>query len=58
MTQTFEHVLAQKDDQPEGTFRALAELAAETTGVRLFTLLATDMDKGVVRRIFSNMPDA
>ena len=58
MTQTFVRGLSHQDDQPETTFKALAELTVQTIGVRLFTLLATDTDRGLVRRIYSNMPEA
>lgn len=58
MIQTFAHALSLREDQPMATFHALAEIAARTIGTRLFTLLATDTNAGLVRRIYSNMPEA
>lgn len=49
--------LAQKD-QPEAYFKALERFADETIGVKLFTLMELDRDRGMARRNFSNMPDA
>jgi hypothetical protein len=37
---------------------ALADLAGAVAGHRLFTVMTVDMAAGVVRRAYSNMPDA
>ncbi|MEO9897098.1 MAG: GAF domain-containing protein [Paracoccaceae bacterium] len=45
-------------DQPVTTFKALEALVHETVGVKLFTLMEIDHERGVARRNYSNMPDA
>ncbi|MEP4196920.1 MAG: GAF domain-containing protein [Aliishimia sp.] len=45
-------------DQPMATFKALETLVDETIGVKLFTLMEVDNERGVARRNYSNMPDA
>ncbi|MBT8476105.1 MAG: GAF domain-containing protein, partial [Alphaproteobacteria bacterium] len=45
-------------DQPAAYLAALERLVDDTIGVRLFTLMVLDTDRGVARRSFSNMPDA
>ncbi|WP_075220359.1 GAF domain-containing protein [Acuticoccus yangtzensis] len=45
-------------DQPAAAFAALAEMAAAGPGVKLFTALTIDQTAGLLRRSFSNMPDA
>lgn len=54
---TFVEALAAKG-QPDKTFEALARLVDETIGVKLFTTMVIHRDKGVVRRNYTNMPDA
>ncbi len=51
------HAMASKG-QPEPTFKALAELVDKTIGVKLFTTLVIDRERDVVRRNYSNMPEA
>ena len=43
---------------PEDAYAALADLAEEVIGVKLFTLLMSDTAANVSRRFYSNMPDA
>lgn len=45
-------------DQPMATFKALEALVNKTIGVKLFTLMEVDNERGVARRNYSNMPDA
>jgi len=45
-------------DQPTEVFKALERLVDETIGVKLFTLMEIDPDRGVARRNYTNMPDA
>lgn len=45
-------------DQPAAAFRAVCDMAAEIVGVKLFTMLTIDQTAGLLRRSFSNMPDA
>ncbi len=44
--------------QPDQTFEALAKLVDKTIGVKLFTTLVIDRERDVVRRNYSNMPEA
>ena len=53
----FLEALADPADQPLRCFEALHRLAGLTVGVRLFTLLRTDLDAGEGCRIYSSMPD-
>lgn len=53
----FTKAIASKD-QPMATFKALEALVDQTIGVRLFTLMEIDHERGVARRNYSNMPDA
>jgi transcriptional regulator with GAF, ATPase, and Fis domain len=43
--------------QPETLFDAVAAIAAETIGFRLFTIMAYDARNHEVERVFTNMPD-
>ena len=45
-------------NQPQASFAALEAEVQETIGVRLFTLMTLDRDRGVARRCYSNMPEA
>lgn len=45
-------------NQPHATFQALERLVQETIGVKLFTSLMIDRERSVVRRNYSNMPEA
>ena len=45
-------------DQPNSVFQGLCDLADGLFGVKLFTVLPIDEKAGVVRRAWSNMPDA
>ena len=47
-----------KADQPAATFQALAALVDAQIGARLFTVLQIDQDRAVLRRAYSNMPQA
>ena len=42
---------------PADAHRALCELTERTIGVRLFTLMTFDRQKGLAKRVYSNMPD-
>ncbi|EAR51877.1 hypothetical protein OG2516_16289 [Oceanicola granulosus HTCC2516] len=44
--------------QPDASFEALARLVQETVGAKLFTTMIIDRENEVVRRNFTNMPDA
>lgn len=54
---TITQALAAKG-QPEATFEALAKLVQDTVGAKLFTTMVIDREAGIVRRNFSNMPEA
>jgi transcriptional regulator with GAF, ATPase, and Fis domain len=43
--------------QPATLFEAVAAIAAETIGFRLFTIMAYDARNHEVERVFTNMPD-
>ncbi|MCC1494648.1 GAF domain-containing protein [Cognatishimia sp. F0-27] len=45
-------------DQPFAVFRALEDQVRSSVGVRLFTLMQVDHDRGVAWRAYSNMPEA
>ncbi len=49
--------LADPKDQPRRSFEILQSLAEQTVGVRLFTLLRTDLESNEGYRIFSSSPD-
>lgn len=53
----FTHAIA-APDQPAAAFEALCDMAAANVGVMLFTVLTIDQGAGLLRRSFSNMPDA
>jgi GAF domain-containing protein len=44
-------------DQPADIFRAVAAVAAQTLGFRLFTIMCFDAERFEVERVFSNMPE-
>ena len=44
-------------NQPQPTFDDLEQLVDQTIGIKLFTLMEIDHDKGVARRNYSNQPD-
>lgn len=44
--------------QPDTSFEALANLVQETVGAKLFTTMVIEREAGVVRRNYTNMPDA
>jgi len=46
------------NDQPQALFMALEKLVDQTIGVKLFTLMEIDRQRGVARRSYSNHPDA
>lgn len=45
-------------DQPTTSLQAIERVLAEIVGVKLFTVLAHDPARGVIRRAYSNRPDA
>lgn len=45
-------------DQPNSAFQGLCDLADSLVGVKLFTVLTIDEANAVVRRAWSNMPEA
>lgn len=47
-----------RQDQPLATYKAMESLVKEVIGVKLFTLMEIDDDKGVARRTYTNMPEA
>jgi GAF domain-containing protein len=54
----FTKALAENGAQPEAAFNALWQLTRDIVGVKLFTVMTHDGNKGVASRIFSNMPEA
>lgn len=46
------------ENQPAEYFKALEELVNETIGVKLFTTMEINHNRDVVRRSYTNMPDA
>ncbi|MDA9176477.1 GAF domain-containing protein [Alphaproteobacteria bacterium] len=50
--------LSETKDQPGVTFRALETVAQAVLGVRLFTIMELDRERGFARRSYSNMDDA
>ena len=48
----------EKCNQPQSTFDALEKIVDKTIGIKLFTLMEIDRDRGVARRNYSNQPDA
>ncbi len=53
----FNAAIAAAEDR-EAPWRALDALAASIVGARLFTVMTVDLDEGVARRLYTNMPDA
>lgn len=53
----FTRTLARTDD-PQEAYAALAKLADEVIGVKLFTVMTHDPDTHEAGRVYSNMPDA
>jgi hypothetical protein len=49
--------VAQPGLQPLTTYKALERLVDESIGVKLFTLMEVDHNRGVAWRSYSNMPD-
>lgn len=45
-------------NQPDTVFAALEQLVDKTIGVKLFTLMEVDHQRGVARRNYSNQPEA
>jgi len=43
---------------PQAVFQALADLAQDRVGARLFTVTTIDPDDRSARRVYTNMPDA
>lgn len=54
----FQQALASAQAQPTRVFQALADLAQDIIGVRLFTLMAFDEARNQAQRLYSNRPDA
>ena len=50
--------LSETQDQPGVTFRALEAVAQAVLGVRLFTIMELDRERGFARRSYSNMSHA
>lgn len=50
--------LSETLDQPGATFRALEAEAQALVGVRLFTIMELDRERGFARRSYSNMREA
>lgn len=55
---SFTRAVAQAETLPAAAFDALCVLTKELVGVKLFTVMTHDREKGVASRIYSNMPDA
>ena len=43
---------------PDAPWAALQALAERIVGVRLFTIMTVDLDAGLARRLYTNMPEA
>jgi hypothetical protein len=56
--QTFSDAIANADKQPDTAFAALCQLANQMMGVKLFTVMDYDPGRDLVRRVYSNMPQA
>ena len=54
---TFTKAVAERSSQPQAAFTALCQLTRDIVGVKLFTVMAHDGNKGVASRIYSNMPE-
>lgn len=50
-------VASHSKDQPQACFSALESLVKDTVGVKLFTVMEQDIERGVAWRNYSNMPD-
>ncbi len=46
------------DNQPHTAFAALETLVDKTIGIKLFTLMEIDYQRGVARRNYTNQPDS
>ena len=57
-TKTLTAALSETQDQPGVTFRALEAVAQARLGVRLFTIMELDRERGCARRSYSNMSHA
>lgn len=57
-TETLTAALSETQDQPGVTFRALEAVAQARLGVRLFTIMELDRERGCARRSYSNMGHA
>jgi hypothetical protein len=55
---TFTRALAETGNQPGAAFDALCALTREHVGVKLFTVMTHDSERGFAQRVYSNMPDA
>jgi GAF domain-containing protein len=55
--QNFVAALGESGDQPGKAFAALEAMARELIGVKLFTVMTSDTDKGESERVYSSMPD-
>lgn len=58
LTDTLNAALSETRDQPDVTFRALEAAAQALIGVRLFTIMELDRERGFARRSYSNMSHA
>lgn len=54
----FTNAVATAGNQPDAAFDALCALSMATIGVRLFTVMDYDAGNDLVRRLYSNMPEA
>src|SRR5690242_2661220 len=56
--ESFTKAVAKSDDQPNAAFDALCALTRDIVGVKLFTVMSRDLERGESQRIYSNMPEA
>jgi len=54
----FSQTMAAETIAGQSPWPALQALAQRIVGAKLFTILKTDLDAGVSRRLYTNMPDA
>jgi GAF domain-containing protein len=56
--ESFTRAIARRDGHPDAAFDALCALTRDTVGVKLFTVMTHDRERGVAQRVYSNMPEA
>lgn len=52
------NTIATQSNQPQATFQALESMVESIVGIKLFTVMEINHQRGVVWRSYSNMPEA